>query len=502
MRALSGERGAWWPALEGEGAHAVDTPEGPAWLEPAPGAGGVWLQLGPDDTPEATRPARARAAARIFADALASEREAATVAAELEMRYQEIDLLYTISDILGRTVRLEEAARRIVREVSDVVGARRASIMVYDEPTHTLRVVAGRGLETFDLEPVPVNDEHSIAARVFREQALLGHDGMGGDQHPGIGPERGYKGASFLSVPILYAPPGGTPRPVGVINLTDRLGEDTFTYNHKKLITAIANQVGAAIENARLVEGERQRERLSTEMQLAHDLQAALMPPPAVLARTGDIGVRSQTAESVGGDLYDLITLRRDAIGVTIGDVSGHGLSAALLMAHANAAAGILAQSSRAPEEALERLLEAIAEELKRTDMYMSLFYGVVDRRRGVVRYANAGHPYAFIVPGDGAPPRRLGATAPPLGLGNERTVLGAEEPWRARSDVLCLFTDGMVESANGDGAPYGEERLLDVVRRHLGRPAPEIVAAVFGDLEAFAGPVAMDDRTLLLLRH
>jgi sigma-B regulation protein RsbU (phosphoserine phosphatase) len=237
-------------------------------------------------------------------------------------------------------------------------------------------------------------------------------------------------------------------------------------------------------------------------MQLAHDFQVALMPPPAMLARTGDIGVRSQTAESVGGDFYDLISLRRDAIGVTIGDVSGHGFSAALLMAHATSAAEILAQASSAPEQALERLLDAIAEELKRTDMYMSMFYGVVDRRRGTLRYANAGHPYAFLVPGDGSAPRRLAATAPPLGLANERTVLGAEEPWHGRSDLLCLFTDGMVESVHADGRPYGEERLLNVVRRHLGDRAQEIVDAVFQDLQAYAGPTATDDRTLLLLRR
>jgi sigma-B regulation protein RsbU (phosphoserine phosphatase) len=501
VRVLSGERGAWWPELEG-GPHAIDTPHGGAWLEPVPGNSGTWLQLGPDSTPDATRAERARAAAVAVGELLGGEREAAQVAAELANRYEEINLLYTISDILGRTVHLEEAAQTIVREVSDVVGARRASIMVYDPDSNTLRVVAGRGLEPSMLAPVSVHDECSIAAQVFREQKALGHDAATGDPPPGCDPTRPYKGESFLSVPILYGSPGAPPRPVGVINLTDRLGEDAFTAGHKKLVGAIASQIGAAIENARLVQGERQQMRLTTELELAHNLQSALMPAPSLLARLGDIGARSRPLESVGGDFFNVITPRKDAIGVMIGDVSSHGLSAALLMAHAISAAGVLAQYSGSPEQALQRLLEQIGEELRRTEMYMSIFYGVVDRRRDEIRYANAGHPYAFIVPADGGEPRRLVATAPPLGLSSEKVVLGAEAPWTPKSDLLCLFTDGLPESRSAAGEPYGESRVLEVVRRHLAEPAPRIVEAVFADLLAYAGDEAADDRTVLVLRR
>ncbi len=500
---MFGEHGAWWPTLAGQAGHRVHAPDGPAWIEPVPGHAGVWLLVGPGPLEEPVRERQARAAALLLGEVLHLEREAALVAGELSTRYEEIDLLYTISDILGRTVQLAEAARTIAREVSDVVGARRASIMVYDETTRSLRLVGGRGLETYNLEAVPVDDPDSIAARVFRTQQLMSHDQASPGPYPGIGgPERGYRGTSFLTVPILYTAPGGAPRPVGVINLTDRIGEDAFTAGHKKLITAIANQVGATIENARLVELERRRERQDTELALARDLQLALMPPPAILAKRGDIGARAQTAESVGGDFFDIISLRRDAIGVTIGDVSGHNIAAALLMAHVISAVGILAQSSASPEETLERLLEVIGDELRRTDMHIALFYGVVDRRRSLLRYANAGHPHAFLLPGDGGAAVRLGATAPPLGLDRGTTITGAEAPWRGRRDVLCLFTDGLSESRGPGGEQYGEERLLAVVRREQRRKARVIVDAVFQDLIAFAGESVPDDRTLLILRR
>ncbi|HXY69249.1 MAG TPA: GAF domain-containing SpoIIE family protein phosphatase [Gemmatimonadales bacterium] len=498
---LTGEHGAWWPDLDGDTGHVINARSGEAWLEPVDGVPGTWVQLGPDPSAAGTRPARARAAAAVLAAHYGSEREAGQVAQELAGRYEEINLLYTISEVLGRTVRLEEAARVIVKEVSDVVGARRASIMAFDPGAEVLRVVAGRGLEVSQLGPVSVDDDCSVAARVFRDSAPISYDPREELPSPGCPSGRTYRGESFLSVPILYAGAGGPPRPVGVINLTDRLGEDAFSAGDQKLVTAIASQVGAAIENARLVAEERSRERLSTELELAHHLQLALLPGPSLLASAGDVGARCQPAESVGGDFYKLIPLGGRKMGVLIGDVSSHGIGAALLMANAISAATVVAQAAATPQEALHRLLGVMGDELARTEMFISLFYGVVDSDQGVLRYANAGHPYAFLLPVDGSDARRLRATAPPFGLAPGGVIGGAQCPWRSREDLLCLFTDGLTESRSPAGQGYGEKRLLDTVRRHERRPCPEIVDAVFRDVSEFCGHVTQDDRTLVLLR-
>jgi len=346
-----------------------------------------------------------------------------------------------------------------------------------------------------------VDDDCSIAAKVFRDCQPIAFDPHEAAPNPGCPAGRTYKGESFLSVPILYGGAGGVPRPVGVINLTDRLGEDSFSSPNIKLVTAIANQVGAAIENARLVAEERRRERQSAELEVAHHLQLALLPGPPLLDAVGDVGARCQPAESVGGDFYKLIPLGNHTVGVMIGDVSSHGVGAALLMANAISAATVVAQSAPTPQEALHRLLGVIGDELARTEMFISLFYGVVDSERGVLRYANAGHPYAFLLKGDGITPERLGATAPPFGLAPGGVIGGAETPWECRHDLLCLFTDGLTESRDAAGQSYGERRLLDVVRREAARPARDIVAAVFDDVARFCGHVALDDRTLLLLR-
>jgi len=172
-----------------------------------PDIDGVWFTVEGLSDDEAA--AAARRIRPVLGTLLQSERRAVEMGAELANRYEEIDLLYSISEILGQTIHLEEAARTILREVSSVVAARRSSIMVFDEALGRLRVVATRGFPTATTEAsVAPGDPESVAARAYRERRLVenppGVDGVGGP--------RGYKGGAYLSVPIIYAAPGGAPR--------------------------------------------------------------------------------------------------------------------------------------------------------------------------------------------------------------------------------------------------------------------------------------------------
>ena len=497
LHLAAGEDPGWSltrPARPGLG----PTPGGVAWLEPVTGAPGLWLEVAGQDEHDLRQ-----AAPRVLllvAALLESERQRAHVAEELAGRYEEIELLYAISEILGRTVRLEEAAQIIVREVSAVVGARRASIMVFDEASGTLRTVAARGFAPEGLIPVPVEDDCSIAARVYREQRTVTFDPSDPDSVPSeCGGARGYRGNSFLSVPITYAAPGTEIRCVGVMNLTDRIGGDRFTLDDRKLVSAVANQIGAAVENARLVERDAQQQRLQRELELAHDLQLKLLPSPAVLQGDADVAARCLPADSVGGDFYTFSRLGRGKVGVMLGDVASHGFSAALVMALVMSAAGIHAATSASPDETLTALLDSLSSELARTEMHFSVFYGMLDPRTRRLVYASAGHPHAFRVPGAG-PPERLEATAPPLGLATAGNIQRRQVPWSFGDDLLVLWTDGLVDARNDAGEPFGEQRLLDEVgvRR---KEAPEaIVNAVLQQAEAF-GARPTDDRTLLVLR-
>jgi sigma-B regulation protein RsbU (phosphoserine phosphatase) len=479
------------------GGGRIETPDGPAWFQPIPAVADTWLEV----KGEAGGAQGAAELAQVIAAVMEAEEETGQVAAELSGRYEEIDLIYTISEILGHTIRLEEAANRILREVSAVVRARRATLMVHDPRAHVLRIVAARGAELGDVDAVEVDDPKSIAARVFREMRIISYDPN--DQRAQKPPnpvERQYRGLAFLSVPVVYGSPGRVPTPIGVINLADRTGEDAFTAGDRKLVAAIANQIGAAIENARLVERDLGQQRVRRELELAHDLQLKLLPSPAVVASKGDVAARCRPAESVGGDFYNLLSLHGERIGVMIGDVSSHGFGAALIMALAMAASGIHAETAESPHEALRRLESSLAEELAETEMFLTLCYAVADPAKGILTYANAGHPHAFLVSTESGAVMRLEATRPPLGLGG-----GGEErvvPFQRGKSVLCLFTDGLADARGPSAERFGEQRVLSHVVNLRNRPARHMLEAVFTDIAAFTdGAPANDDRTLVLLK-
>jgi sigma-B regulation protein RsbU (phosphoserine phosphatase) len=356
----------------------------------------------------------------------------------------------------------------------------------------------GRDVTVF--EPIPVSDPDSIAARVFRDRAPISYDPENANIE--LAPsteERGYRGSAFLSVPIFYSGPQDDPRTVGVINLTDRSGRDIFGLQETRLISAIASQIGVAIENARLVSRDLERQRLGHELQLAHDLQLKLLPSPDTLGPGVDTAAHCQPAESVGGDFYNYLRLPQGRVGVMLGDVSSHGFSSALIMALVFSAAGIHAEEAESPDDALRDLLDSVKTELADTEMHIALFYGVADKAAGMLRYANAGHPHAFLMALDGSR-ERLSATCPPLGLAEAEQIGAKAVRWRTGENLLVLFSDGLSDAADENGNQFGEERVMRIVNECRSQPAAEIVNAVVHAVKEFATH-ASDDQSILVLR-
>ncbi len=462
----------------------------PGALHPVPDVPGYFYEFADDGQ----RDEACRQVEPLLSQLLGGERESLRLAQELAERYAEIELLYTISETLGRARRLDTAAEKIVRDIGQVFGCRRTSILVYEPEARVLRPIAGWGVEVRGFPPVAIDDPTSVAAQVFREGRMIGHDTGGAATGRAENP-RGeqYQGEAFLSLPIVYPEPGGEPRPVGVINLTERHGPDEFSESDKKLLEAIANQIGAALENARLVEQDLARQRLERELELGRALQRKLLALP--VGDTADLAARCLPAASVGGDFYRVLHLHEDAIGVMLGDVSSHGFAAAMIMALVLSAAGIHAAETDAPEEVLRRLRDSVSGELEETEMYLSLFYGVVSPKARRLRYVNAGHPHAFRIDKNGAV-RRLEATTPPLGLVPGERFAAAELPWK-KGDLLLLFSDGLLDGQRGT-AGLNEAKLLHIVALLRQRRAEAIVDAVLA--EAGTGPAA-DDRTILVLK-
>ncbi|HKO16786.1 MAG TPA: GAF domain-containing SpoIIE family protein phosphatase [Gemmatimonadaceae bacterium] len=479
----------------GDPARTYHTLSGPLVVTAVPGPRRAWLVLGPCPDPNLEIGSYLKFLLPVVSQYLQSALEVEHAANELAERYEEINLLYTISEILGRTVSLEEAARTILTEISETVGARRASILVHEPPTDLLRVVAALGADTRVTAPIAVNDQCSVSARVYRTQhPLLVEEGQ-----MVCAAEAPYRRGAMLSVPIMWTTPGGG-EPLGVVNLSDRRSGHPFTAGDQKLIAAIATQIGTAIQNARLVHESLAQQRLVHEMELAHDLQMKLLPASSIVAPDATVAARVVPAESVGGDFYNLFKLGERRVGIMIGDVSGHGYQAALIMALMMSASAIHSQTTADPGETLHALFSTVRDELATTEMFISAFYGVIDRARGDLYYANTGHPHAFIMDASGGC-ERLAAIDPPLGMA-EQPPITAQRPWRPGEHLLVLFTDGVSDARNPSGERLGEERVLAVIREHRRETAAAILQHVLDLVERHTlDAPRRDDLTVVLLR-
>ncbi|HEX9937624.1 MAG TPA: SpoIIE family protein phosphatase [Longimicrobium sp.] len=442
----------------------------------------------------------AEGAARFLGSFLARvtrhDEEIRSFSREISERYEEINLLYSISEILGSIISLEQAAGTILAEVASILGASRAALWVHDGEANRLDLAAVEGGDG-QRGPIPVDDPCSLTAAVFREARPVilapGEVYTRGECGEGEKPQHG----AFLSVPVSYTPPEGEARTVGVINLTGRPGG--FSAGDLKLLSAIASQIGAAVENNRLIEESLRQERIVREMELAHDLQLKLLPPLEQFAAYAEVAARCVPAESVGGDFYHLFRLPGNRLGVLIGDVSSHGFGAALIMALTMSAVAIHASEGDAPAEVLRRTHLALIDELETTEMYLTLFYGVIDPAEGTIAYANAGHSHAWRIPAEG-PPQRLAVTDPPFGIIDRSQYGEATAPWEGGRDLLFLFTDGLSDALER-GEVEGEKILIDEAVRLRDRPAEEIVARLFSRVGEEGATVPPDDRTALLVR-
>jgi len=503
---------AAWASARGWNAVCVGTERQPAWVIAAPALDAA--------TGRATAMSDASQAAidGLLANTLPQlrrlvrERDGATH--ELAERYEEISLLYAISELLGSGASVESVAFTVLRELAQTVGAPRGALMLHDVARDVLVPAALLGIAPDETTIVSVNDDWLLAVRAFRTGETCVEDGGAAARHGA--PLLAADGGPVLAVPIRRTSAEGTTS-LGAVLLAGRTGDAPFSAGDRKLVTAIASQVGTALHNARLVRAALDQEQLAREMRLANELQLKLLPDPSVVGPEARAAARVVPAESVGGDFYLLARLGPDRTGVVIGDVSGHGYQAALVMALAMSATAIHVQAVIDPGVALDAVRRSLADELESTEMSITVFYAVIDDTAGVLRFANAGHPHAFILRRDGSC-TRLDAQVPPLGFGDE-TVLSAEVSW-STGDELLLFTDGVADARNAKGERFGESAVLRAALQatHVGNggrttaprtrhddhaddrlhhmyPRPDIaLAAIFDAVREFVGTTPLID--------
>jgi phosphoserine phosphatase RsbU/P len=299
---------------------------------------------------------------------------------------------------------------------------------------------------------------------------------------------------NLVAVPVTV---DGRPAAVlGVVNRRDT----TFSAGTVKLLQALAEQAGGLMEAAVLHEQTIVRERLQREMELAAAIQAGLMAHAPLVVPGVELVAQFRPAAEVGGDFYDY-RLRSDGqLALCVGDVSGKGLPAALVMSMTRAVLRGASQLLDEPAAVLERANADLYADLNRVDAFVTAFAGYYDRSAGRLVFASAGHsPVIYCPSGDRA--GLLRATGLPLGVLLDPASTG-DVVRMGPGDLLVVATDGFSEATNPAGELFGYDRLLALVESLAAAPAAEIAGRMFEAVTEFgAGRPQDDDQTLLIVK-
>ncbi len=301
----------------------------------------------------------------------------------------------------------------------------------------------------------------------------------------------------------LLLPLAVKDRLLGFLSLGPKLSEEPYSPTDVLLLQSVAAQTGLALENSRLTEAVAsevaQRERFNRELEIAREVQQRLFPQSGPKIDGLNYAGKCRPASSIGGDYYDFVPMCDGRLGIAIGDISGKGVPAALLMASLQASLRGLAISNPPALSTLMGNLNRLIYDASPSNRYATFFYGVYDPKTREFQYVNGGHnpPMVF----RGSEVLRLEEGGPVVGLFGPAQYSQSSIQLQA-GDTMVLFTDGISEAMNNEEEEFDETRLIEAVRSGPTLTANDLIDRVIECCDRFVGGAPQhDDMTLVVVR-
>ncbi len=431
---------------------------------------------------------------------IALARQANPTAEILESQFStRTELLALISKVgiaLLSSSGLDETLNQVATLVFETVPAERCVIMLRDETEEggmKISVARLRGRE----EKI---EEVRISRTVMDEVMENGKSVLTSDaQHD---PRYASQTMSLLGIRSVLAVPlsVSATEVFGIIYADSPTHETTFSEEHLNILTTLASVASIRVENARLLEERFERERMEHELELATEIQQSFQPSAPPLIEGYELQGISFSCYEIGGDYYDFIKQHDGKMLIALGDVSGKGTAAALLMSslHASIHAQVAAKAS------LPEMIVAVNQYLADntpTNRFVTLFAAELEQQTGILRYINAGHNPPLVGHSDNSV-EQLGSGGFPLGiLPNAEYEVG--ETHLKPGESLVIYSDGVTEANNLKEEEFGIERLTEVVGKNVESSASGMRDKVESALSAFTHTApAKDDITLVIAKR
>jgi len=299
---------------------------------------------------------------------------------------------------------------------------------------------------------------------------------------------------------LMAVPLQTEKRTIGLIYVDSPNMFRVFTKDDLSLLTVMANVAAIRIEHARLAEVEEVERRMARDLDQAAEIQRSFLPGEAPEVAGADLAGYNAACRTVGGDYYDFFTYPNGRVAMVLGDVSGKGMPASLMMAGLQERVQLLADEPQDLAAVMNRLNKITCKKCP-SNKFITFFFCVLDPATGELAYCSAGHNPPVLVRAKGGV-EYLDGGGPPLGI----LAIANYSEYRAKlepDDALAIYSDGVTEANNGQEEEFGDERFAEVLTANRQKSAVEIVAAVNQALTEFAaGSPPADDITLIVARR
>jgi serine phosphatase RsbU (regulator of sigma subunit) len=302
-----------------------------------------------------------------------------------------------------------------------------------------------------------------------------------------------------MCAPLWFTATGeGKDSVIGLVYVDSLQHSHAFTEDDLRVLTALANVAAAKIENVRLLEESLEKRRMEEDMRMAAEIQTGLLPREAPRLAGWDLAGCNRPCRTVGGDYYDF-AIEGGRLLLALGDVSGKGTGAALLMTVLRAAVRAHWTEPHLAE-AVARINRTVCQNVP-SSKYVTFFLAALDPATGRLHFVNAGHNPPLLVRAGGEV-ETLSDGGLVLGMFENVVYDGGHVDLRA-GDTLVVYSDGVTETWDPDGEEFGEESLRALAVRNRTLAAEELQAAILREIERFeAGARATDDRTIVVLKR
>lgn len=403
--------------------------------------------------------------------------------------------LYEITRTMNSSLDFGEVLKQSLDSIMQLTQAERGVLMIADDLTGELVVRVAHGVSGETLETEDAYSTTIVNQVVETRQALLTNNAMFDDRYQA--------GQSIIMRglrAILCAPMLVKERLVGVVYVDTSMRSGMFSDADRDLLMAVAGQAGIAIENARLYGVAVEKGRLERELQMAREIQEALIPTTLPHFPGYDLAATWRAAREMAGDFYDVFSLDNGTLGLVIADVSDKGAGAALFMAVSRSFIRSYAYAGLPPVQTLGRANDLIVEDSD-SGMFVTAYHTVFEPDGRCVN-VNAGHNPPLLY-------RQSSGMAELMPIGGRAIGWFKDNPLEAEmvelqpGDILVYYTDGLTEAEDAAGNDYGVERLRQAVLQMAGQPASVIRDYIVDDVDSFCGDVPLfDDLTLVVVRY